>query len=172
MSYEHKLKLLEHIAEKYNYSLSHFLVPTVQRSGVEGIGRFNVNFIPKDTIVAIIGGIIVDEPDQLICMPIGNHLYLHQVHSLFRATTNHSCEPNCRIQGFNTLVSIRDITPQEELTVDYGTVSVGNGRIIIDSCQCGNKSCRGQIKTDDYLHLPLEQLAAYPKYMRETDVDD
>jgi hypothetical protein len=167
-----KLKLLEHIAEKYNHSLSHFLVDTYQKQGVEGVGRFANDSIKANTLIAIIGGVIVDEPDQMICMPIGNHLYLHQVHSLFRATTNHSCEPNCRVQGFNTIVSIRDITAQEELTIDYGTVSVGNGSIIIDSCQCGSKLCRKQIKTDDYLHLPKVLLAAYPRYMRDTNVDD
>ena len=99
-----KLKLLNQIAEKYNYSLSHFLVPTTQRQGLQGAGRFSDENISPDILIAIIGGVIVDEPDQMICMPIGNKLYLHQVHSLFRATTNHSCEPNCRIRGFNELV--------------------------------------------------------------------
>ena len=73
-----KLKLLEHIAEQYNHSLSHFLVPTFQRKGVEGVGRFSDEHIAPDTLIAVIGGVIVDEPDQMICMPIGNKLYLHQ----------------------------------------------------------------------------------------------
>lgn len=148
------------------------MVPTIQQRGVEGVGRFSSESIPVNTLIAVIGGVLVDEPDQMICMPIGNHLYLHQVHSLFRATTNHSCEPNCRVQGFNTIVSIRDITTQEELTIDYGTVSVGNGSIIIESCNCGYKYCRGTIRTDDYKHLPKVLLAAYPRYMRDTNVDD
>lgn len=167
-----KLKLLEHIAETYNYSLSHFLVPTIQRQGVEGVGRFTQELIPANTTVAIIGGLIVDEPDQMICMPIGNHLYLHQVHSLFRATTNHSCQPNCRMHGFNQLTSIREIPSDTELTIDYGSVSVGSGRIIIKDCQCGSHHCRGTVKTDDYKYLPEELLSAYPKYMRNKNVDD
>ena len=115
-----KLQLLEQIAEKYNYSLSHFLVPTFQSEGIQGVGRFADADIQTDTTVAIIGGVIVDEPDKMICMPIGNKLYLHQVHSLFRATTNHSCQPNCRMQGFNELVSIIDIKAGDELTLNYG----------------------------------------------------
>jgi len=167
-----KLKLLEHIAEKYNHSLSHFLVDTYQKQGVEGVGRFANSNIQANTLVAIIGGVIVDEPDQMICMPIGNQLYLHQVHTLFRATTNHSCEPNCRMRGFNELVSLNNISSDEELTIDYGTVSVGDGRTIINKCNCGSKYCRGTIRTDDCKHLPRELLAAYPKYMRDTNVDD
>lgn len=103
-----KLKLLEHIAEKYNHSLSHFLVDTYQKQGVEGVGRFANSNIQANQLVAIIGGVIVDDPDQMICMPIGNKLYLHQVHHLFRATTNHSCRPNCRMRGFNELVSLSE----------------------------------------------------------------
>jgi hypothetical protein len=168
-----KLKLLEHIAEQYNHSLSHFMVSTTQRKGLQGVGRFADEHIKPETLVAIIGGVIVDEPDQMICMPIGNKLYLHQVHHLFRATTNHSCQPNCRIRGFNELVSFTDIKPGEELTIDYGTVSVGQGTVIIEQCTCGNKYCRGTIRTDDYKILSEEILAAYPKYIRgSTNVDD
>ena len=167
-----KLKLLNQIAEQYNYSLSHFLVPTYQRQCDNGIGRFTADRIEPETLIAIIGGVIVDEPDQMICMPIGNKLYLHQVHSLFRATTNHSCEPNCRMRGFNELVSFIDIVPGEELTIDYGSVSVGDGQTIIDECNCGSKYCRGTIRTDDYKHLSKVLLAAYPRYMRDNNVDD
>ena len=167
-----KLDLLNQIAEQYNHSLSHFLVPTTQRQGLQGVGRFSDENIAPDTLIAIIGGVIVDEPDQMICMPIGNKLYLHQVHSLFRATTNHSCEPNCRIRGFNELVSFIDISPGEELTIDYGTVSVGDGKTIIDKCTCGSKYCRATIRTDDYKQLPKVLLAAYPRYMRDNNVDD
>ena len=167
-----KLQLLEKIAEKYNHSLSHFLVPTFQSEGIQGVGRFADADIQTDTTIAIIGGVIVDEPDKMICMPIGNKLYLHQVHSLFRATTNHSCQPNCRMQGFNQLVSITDIKEGDELTIDYGTVSVGEGNIIIKNCNCSSKYCRNTIKTDDYKILPKVLLAAYPRYMRDNNVDD
>lgn len=162
-----KLALLEQIAEQHNYSLSHFLVPTVQQNGIQGTGRFVDIDIQINTTVAIIGGIIVDEPDQMICMPIGNKLYLHQVHKLFRATTNHSCQPNCKIHGFNELVSLRVIKAGEELTIDYGSVSVGEGNTIINNCGCGSKYCRGTIKTDDYKKLPKTLLSAYPKYIRD-----
>tara|TARA_B100001057_G_C22385620_1_gene770178 strand:+ start:91 stop:321 length:231 start_codon:yes stop_codon:yes gene_type:complete len=76
------------------------------------------------------------------------------------------------MQGFNELVSITDIKAGDELTIDYGTVSVGEGNIIIDNCSCSSKYCRNAIKTDDYKTLPKELLAAYPRYMRDNNVDD
>ena len=162
-----KLKLLNKIAEKYDIGLSHFLVKTTQRDdSTEGIGRFADQYIPAHTDVAIIGGLIVNETDGMIAMPIGAKLYLHQVHTLHRATMNHSCNPNCKVVGFNKLVSLSNIYNNSELTIDYGTVSVGSGNVIFE-CNCGSANCRGQIKTDDYIKLPIEMLAAYPRYMRE-----
>ena len=162
-----KLKLLNKIAEKYDIGLSHFLVKTTQRDdSTEGIGRFADQYIPAHTDVAIIGGLIVNETDGMIAMPIGSQLYLHQVHMLHRATMNHSCNPNCKIVGFNKLVSLSNVYINEELTIDYGTISVGLGKVIFE-CNCGSENCRGQIKTDDYIKLPIEMLAAYPRYMRE-----
>ena len=166
---ESKLKLLNKIAEKYDIGLSHFLVKTIQRSYNTrdgGVGRFADQYIPADTDIAIIGGLIVDESDGMIAMPIGSKLYLHEVHMLYRATINHSCSPNCKIVGFNKLVSLSNIDNSDELTIDYGTVSAGVGSIIFE-CGCGSENCRGQIKTDDYMRLPIEILAAWPRYMRE-----
>ena len=76
------------------------------------------------------------------------------------------------MRGFNELVSITDIKPGEELTVDYGTVSVGQGTVIIEQCTCGSKYCRGTIRTDDYLTVSKVLLAAYPRYIRDNNVDD
>ena len=162
-----KLEFLNEIAEKYDISLTHFLVKTIQcNDSTEGVGRFADQYIPADTDVAIIGGLIVNELDDMIALPIGQQLYLHQVHTLHRATVNHSCSPNCKIVGFNKLVSLSNIYINNELTIDYGTVSVGTGNIIFE-CDCESDNCRGHIKTDDYIQLPIEMLAAYPRYMRE-----
>jgi hypothetical protein len=76
------------------------------------------------------------------------------------------------MRGFNELVSLSDIKPGQELTIDYGTVSVGEGQTIIDECTCDSKYCRGTIRTDDYKNLPKVLLAAYPRYMRDNNVDD
>lgn len=166
-----KIETLVKVAEKYNVGLSHFLVNTIQKDdSTEGIGRFANQGIGEGTDVAIIGGLLVGEPDGMIAMPMGAGLYLNQAHMLFRATTNHSCNPNLRVSGFNKLVARRAIDKGEELTIDYGSISVGSGVTIIENCNCGSQNCRGEIKTDDYLKLPIDILAAYSRYMRETNV--
>ena len=166
-----KIEILAKVAEKYNTGLSHFLVSTIQmNNSTEGIGRFADESIEENTDVAIIGGLLIDEPDGMIAMPMGAGLYLNQGHMLFRATTNHSCNPNLKVSGFNKLVSRRAIDKGEELTIDYGSISVGKGMTIIEVCNCKESCCRGKIKTDDYLNLPIDLLAAYARYKRETDV--
>lgn len=55
--------------------------------------------------------------------------------------TNHSCEPNARIQvedGEISFIALHDIGVGEELTVDYG-LTHHDGRL---ACQCGAANCR------------------------------
>jgi hypothetical protein len=165
---KYNVQVLSKIAEEENISLTHFLVETYQKNdSTEGIGRFAKNKIHYNSTVAIIGGLVEDNPNGMISMPIGSGLYLNQGHMLFRATINHSCTPNCKIEGFNKLVAIIDIPKDTELTIDYGSVSVGNGKIIIQDCNCNTDACRKNVKTDDYLIISENILAAYPKYVRK-----
>jgi len=58
--------------------------------------------------------------------------------------TNHSCKPNARLcirQGRVEFYALRDITPGEEITVDYGETH-HEGRL---TCQCGAPGCRGAL---------------------------
>ncbi len=58
--------------------------------------------------------------------------------------TNHSCKPNARLcirQGRVEFYALRDITPGEEITVDYGETH-HEGRL---ACQCGAPGCRGAL---------------------------
>jgi SET domain-containing protein len=59
---------------------------------------------------------------------------------------NHSCQPNLQariFKGHILYVSLRDIEPGEELTVDYNFSS----KIDAVPCRCGAASCRGIINT-------------------------
>jgi SET domain-containing protein len=55
---------------------------------------------------------------------------------------NHCCEPNLIsrvMKGHILYMSLREIEPGEELTVDYN-FSMSTGR---DQCKCGSAKCRG-----------------------------
>jgi SET domain-containing protein len=57
---------------------------------------------------------------------------------------NHSCEPNAfmaSVRGHIIFFALRDIQPDEEITVDYGiTLHPDTKR-----CHCGAATCRGTI---------------------------
>lgn len=58
--------------------------------------------------------------------------------------TNHSCAPNAVLrirQGRVELYAMRDLTPGEELTVNYGESHL-EGRL---ACRCGAPRCAGRL---------------------------
>src|SRR5262245_29585192 len=62
---------------------------------------------------------------------------------------NHSCAPNCRSTGFDLEIAVRDITPGEELTDDYGSLNVDYEF----ECHCGAAACRRTIRAADVIAL-------------------
>jgi hypothetical protein len=159
---------LAKISEHYNEGFTHFFVNTeIIFSKINENARITKETINSGTLIAVIGGVLIDEHDHYIAMPMGTGVFLHQVNNAHKGTVNHSCEPNCKIEGFNKLVAKRDININEELTIDYGTVSIGKGTTIISECNCGSMSCRHTIKSDDYKLLPVEDLCVFGKYIKE-----
>lgn len=169
---KHALESLSKLAEKYNEGFTYFIKQTkIIDSTISGQARIVLENVLKDEVIAVIGGILVEEVDDFIAMPVGFGLFLHQVSNPHKGTVNHSCSPNCKISGFNRLVAKRDIKKDEELTIDYGTVSVGTGHPIIENCSCGSKNCRSVIKNDDYKTANIDDLSLIAKY-RRTQIDE
>ena len=57
---------------------------------------------------------------------------------------NHSCEPSAYMKILHDhilFIALRDITPGEEITIDYETTLHSNKK----RCTCGAPSCRGTI---------------------------
>jgi uncharacterized protein len=85
---------------------------------------------------------------------------------------NHSCDPNAGLIDSTTLVAMRDIEPDEEITFDYATVNSGvvGSDIETDNfeCYCGSANCRQWISSTDWMIPELQQrLAGYwPHYMQ------
>jgi hypothetical protein len=67
---------------------------------------------------------------------------------------NHSCDPNLWHVGPYDLVARRPIRAGEELTIDYGTNSGAAGFRM--RCRCGSAGCRGEITSDDWRRLELQ----------------
>jgi hypothetical protein len=72
--------------------------------------------------------------------------------------TNHSCEPNCglivRRDGF-TMVALRNIAANEELTYDYSTHQEHEAEDMV--CRCGAPTCRGVVRSFSTLPDRLRQ---------------
>jgi D-alanine-D-alanine ligase len=75
--------------------------------------------------------------------PLGRDAYvMWEKNPAAWAPQNHSCAPNTAFVGLN-VVALRDIAPDEELTIDYATFY--DARMTPFDCRCGSPQCRGQI---------------------------
>lgn len=87
---------------------------------------------------------------------------------------NHSCDPSCWLKGQICLYAIRDMSPWDEITFDYGTVLGGidtdilrpimpeiideNNRCVVlfDDCNCNAANCRWSVTSNDRKLLQRE----------------
>ncbi len=70
---------------------------------------------------------------------------------------NHSCNPSSAVKGNVTLIAIRDIKKDEEITVDYSIIEADTRWYM--KCNCGEINCRGIIKSIQFLPQQI-----YKKY--------
>jgi hypothetical protein len=61
---------------------------------------------------------------------------------------NHSCEPNCGLDGQITIVAMHTIHPGDEVTIDYAMCD-GSPYDEFD-CACGSSQCRGRVTGNDW----------------------
>lgn len=73
---------------------------------------------------------------------------------------NHSCNPNCVLSGDSRIITRRVVSPSEELTIDYATLSHSLA-VPLSACNCGAIQCRSNIRDTD--HLLPELVRAYPR---------
>jgi hypothetical protein len=90
--------------------------------------------------------------DDLFDLPKYN---LNDYHSLvcLCAYFNHLCEANVgfKIGSSNMLLALRDISVDEELTIDYQFIFTESCFLNVNACKCGAKHCRGSLRYDQYL---------------------
>lgn len=115
------------------------------------------SLIHKNELVALWGGIIVDTNalEQLTDEEKGHTIQVHDGYYLAPVTMdepadyiNHSCAPNCGINGQIALVAMRDIHAGEEISFDY---SMSDSSAFDEfECACGAATCRKHITKDDW----------------------
>jgi hypothetical protein len=118
-----------------------------------GKGVFARKRYPVAAVIGEIEGELIHDANygSRYCMDIGDDLVL-EPHAPFRFV-NHSCEPNCEFDWFDLtaenqtesercvfLIALREIRPDEELTIDYNWPAQ---QAIV--CRCGAPTCRGWI---------------------------
>lgn len=133
---------------------------------IQGRGLFARVAIPAGEVVAVKGGAIMDFAafarvrDQVSPaeIQIEDGLYIaprsaDEVEANILCL-NHSCDPNLGVRGQITFVTIRDVPPGSELTIDYAMIDGDPlGRM---DCSCGARGCRKLITGDDW-RLPSLQ---------------
>jgi hypothetical protein len=136
-------------------------------SAIAGRGVHAVEAIAGGEVVAVKGGHIVDgsavaglpEAIRNSAFPIGPDLCLAALtpgeYDGVMMRVNHSCEPNVGMGGNILLVSMRDIAPREELTIDYALFLGDPGFAM--QCRCGTAACRGVVKGTDWMRIDLRE---------------
>lgn len=137
----------------------------VRPSPIHGKGLFARRAIGNGEIVAVKGGHVLTGAQWAALEPalgpadiqISDDLFIAPVAPAERDDsmlyTNHSCDPNLAIQGQIVLVAMRDIAPDEELTIDWATTDDGDYEL---PCRCGSAHCRGTVTGKDWMRKDLQ----------------
>jgi hypothetical protein len=137
----------------------------VRETSNRGSGIFAARNILKDEIITEfkgprvkiehVDGIPKEVWDHLLNVGVDEYIIVRDP----AARTNHSCDPNAGIKGDVSLVAMRDIKKDEEITFDYSIVTADNWTL---ECRCGSPSCRKII--GNYKDLPEKLKKKYDQY--------
>lgn len=135
--------LLKSAGLDFNY-LFDYSFPEVRIGGsrVEGFGLFSGQKIEKGKIVLPILGLLYRISKSKInypkySFPVNDDIALEPANEA--GFLNHSCEPNLYVNDDWVLVALRDISSDEELTIDYGTADYFDYGF---ECACKSAGCR------------------------------
>jgi hypothetical protein len=137
----------------------------VAKSSIEGCGLFCTAPIAAGTLVARLGGRLVDGRELRIMLDtstsyVDTITVLPDLHLVLPGRQpvgfgNHSCDPNLWHTGAFALSARRDIAAGEEVTVDYAT-QTAEPDFVLD-CRCGSVGCRGTVTGDDWRRRDLQE---------------
>ena len=76
---------------------------------------------------------------------------------------NHSCDPNLGYDAEGNVVARRDLTPGDELFIDYGEFVVNYDEPF--TCQCGASWCRTHVTRNDWQFLASQAERSLPPFI-------
>lgn len=124
-----------------------------------GRGCYATASIPAGSLVCCQGGRVypIDEEIGDYGIQIADNWVLGPLHTETHDADfmNHSCDPNLGFHGQVFLVTLRDVSPGEELCFDYATC-LGGSIPFEMVCHCGTPDCRGIITKDDWKKPELQ----------------
>ncbi len=145
-------------------------------SPTQGIGAFARALIRGGEVVEIVGGVTMTEEEfrafqrpasRYNAIQIDEQLHLVEQPEATQqrggGSLNHSCDSNLWMADEVTLVARRDISPGEELTVDYALFTVQVDWRLDQPCGCGSPLCRQTVTGNDWLRPDVQQ-RYYPHF--------
>jgi uncharacterized protein len=147
-----------------------------------GKGVFALKLIKKNSPLIVFGGYVLTRKEEVklplkirdIAIQIDKDLVMGVLTKEELTSTdyvNHNCDPNSGIKGQISLVAMRDIKKDEEITFDYGTVlyRIKGAPKYELKCFCGSKNCRKKITQSDWKNplLHKKYKSYFPYYIQE-----
>ncbi len=133
-----------------------------------GTGVFAIDVIEQGEMIAVFDGEeyqaeqTLDLPKEIADHAIQIAPHLWKDSNGIARYLNHSCNPNCGIQGLTDIVAMTRILIGEELLLDYDMTEASNWRM---NCLCDCPDCRKVIGT--YRDLPDSFRNKYKGYISQ-----
>lgn len=146
----------------------------VSKTGNLGKGIFAKADIEKDKIIFIVKGTIekgdynsefyTEGPNWLA---LAKNKWLSPFDDNPWRYINHSCNPNAGLKGKVTVVAMKNISKDEQITIDYSITE--DDPYWKMRCNCGQKNCRKIIRSVKFLSPSLfKKYKEYiPKFLRK-----
>lgn len=153
------------VKEKIYVASAKFINPVL------GYGVFAKKPIKKGEVIFIIKGKkiplkIKDTNDSALlpnAISLGKELWLDPFKENPLTYLNHSCNPNSALKGSVSVVAIKPIKKNEQVTIDYSITEWDKYWKLDKVCKCGSKDCRKTIRS---IHsLPLKIYSRYLPYI-------
>lgn len=132
-------------------------------SGIEGTGLFAARDLKQGERIASIQGPTCFKVNKTMQDVLGHPNWVGFKKNYWLAPAcpcvylNHSCNPNAGIKGKRLVYALRNIKKGEEICFDYSTTEVEPRWVAPWTCHCGQKQCRKQIRSVEYLPEKIVQ---------------